>query len=182
VIALLLVAISVGLSNFAAAIGIGVSGVTARVRLEVGAVFGIFEATMPVLGLLLGHRLASDLGSKTRWIGGGLLIATGLYGLYQAGRAKNAEAKAQTTVQRRGRLLASGLALSVDNLVIGFALGTYHVELALAAVVIGSVSIALSFIGLELGSRIGTRIGQRGEVLGSVVLILVGVGVATGAF
>src|SRR5262250_2858071 len=50
VIALLLAAVAVGLSNLAAAIGIGVTGVNARVRLQVGLVFGVFEAGMPVVG------------------------------------------------------------------------------------------------------------------------------------
>ena len=44
---LLLVAASVGLSNLAAAIGIGFGGVTARTRIRVAVVFGVFEAGMP---------------------------------------------------------------------------------------------------------------------------------------
>lgn len=58
VLALLLVAVSLGLSNFAAAIGIGVTSVDAGTRLRVGLIFGIFEAGMPLVGLLLGHSLA----------------------------------------------------------------------------------------------------------------------------
>ena len=57
-VGLVLVAVSVGLSNFAAAIGIGVSGVDARTRLRVGVIFGLFETAMPILGLLLGRSLA----------------------------------------------------------------------------------------------------------------------------
>ena len=49
-LALLLVAASLGLSNFAAAIAIAVSGVDARTRLRVGIVFGLFKAGMPLLG------------------------------------------------------------------------------------------------------------------------------------
>jgi manganese efflux pump family protein len=52
-LALLLVALSLGLSNFAASVGIGVSGVEARTRLRVGIIFGIFETAMPILGLLV---------------------------------------------------------------------------------------------------------------------------------
>src|ERR1035437_32581 len=78
-----------------------------------------------------------------------------------------------------GRLLVTGIALSIDNLAVGFALGTYHVNLAVAALVIGAVSVALSLIGLELGARIGTRTGQRGELLGGLILIAVGIAVAT---
>ena len=56
-VALLLVAVSLGLSNFAASVGIGVSGVDARARLRVGIIFGIFETAMPILGLLAGRGL-----------------------------------------------------------------------------------------------------------------------------
>ena len=50
----------------------------------------------------------------------------------------------------------------------------------MAAVVIGAVSICLSLLGLELGSRLGTRTGNRGELIGGLVLICVGVAIATG--
>ena len=60
-LALLLVAVSLGLSNFAASIGIGVSGVDARTRLRVGVIFGVFESVMPILGLLAGRSLAGTL-------------------------------------------------------------------------------------------------------------------------
>ena len=82
--------------------------------------------------------------------------------------------------QRTGRLLVTGAALSIDNLAVGFALGTFHINLAVAAVVIGAVSVTLSLIGLELGSRIGTRTGERGELIGGLVLIGVGAVIAAG--
>jgi manganese efflux pump family protein len=181
VLALVLVALSLGLSNFAAAIGIGVAGTGARARIRVGVVFGIFEAGMPVLGLLLGHGLASTIGHAARWAGAGLLIATGAYGLLQAWQASAAGAAGPTAEQLRlGRLLVTGIALSIDNLAVGFALGTYHVSLPLAAAIIGMVSVAMSLAGLELGTRIGPRAGQRGELLGGLVLISVGAAIGAG--
>lgn len=180
-LALVLVALSLGLSNFAAAIGIGVAGVDTRTRVRVGIVFGIFEAGMPILGLALGHSLASTLGQSAHWVGAGLLIATGAYALIQAIRAGPAGAAAAPADQpKTGRLLVTGIALSIDNLAVGFALGTYHVSLLLAAAIIGTVSVVMSLAGLELGARIGVRAGQRGELIGGLILIGVGVAVGTG--
>ena len=48
-IALLFIAVSLGLSNLAATIGIGVSGVDNRTRLHVGLIFGVLEAGMPIV-------------------------------------------------------------------------------------------------------------------------------------
>ncbi len=181
--ALLLVALSLGLSNFAAAVGIGVSGVDGRTRLRIGVIFGLFEAGMPVLGLLLGRSLADTLGHAAHWIGAALLIATGLYASVQAVRRpqpRQDQAPALPAGQRAGRLLVTGAALSIDNLTVGFALGTFHVSLAAAAVVVGAVSITMSLAGLELGSRLGARTGERGELPGGLVLIAVGIAIASG--
>ena len=178
-LALLLVAVSLGLSNLAAAIAIGVSGVDARTRLRVGIVFGVFEAGMPLLGLLLGYRLAGTLGHAARWIGATLLIATGLYALIQAFRHHDSDTTSAAG-QGLGKLLVSGFALSIDNLAVGFALGTYHVALLTAAVLIGAVSVTMALAGLELGRLLGARIGERGEALGGIVLVGAGIAIATG--
>jgi manganese efflux pump family protein len=128
VLALVLVALSLGLSNFAAAVGIGVAGVDAGTRMRVGLIFGIFEAGMPILGLLLGHSLAHALGGAAHWIGAALLIATGGYTVLQAsrGQARDQHRPAGEGNQPRiGQLVVTGIALSIDNLAVGFALGAY---------------------------------------------------------
>jgi len=185
-LALLLVAVSLGLSNFAASVGIGVSGVDARTRLRVGVIFGVFET-----GLLAGRGVAHTIGHAAHWIGAALLIATGGYAVIQAIRADSRPdgihaspadpaRPASPAEQQTWRLIITGVALSIDNLAVGFALGTYHVSLAVAAVVIGAVSVTMSLTGLELGQRLGPRTGGRGELLGGLVLIGVGIAIAAG--
>ena len=74
----------------------------------------------------------------------------------------------------------TALALSIDNLAVGFALAVYRIPIVLAAVTMGVISVALSLVGLELGSRLGTRIEAWSEELGGGVLILVGLALAFG--
>ncbi len=188
-LALLLLAAALGLDNFAAAIGIGVGGVRGATRVRVAVVFGLFEAGMPVLGLLLGHGLADSLGEVARWLGGAVLIAVGLVqgaGLVRARRAAACpeggapESGGRPRPQRIGRMLIGGLVLSGDNLAAGFALGAYHTSLALAAVVFGVVSVAMSLAGLELGARIGAATGDRSELIACALLIATGVVIAAG--
>ena len=160
-LALLLVAVSLGLSNFAASIGIGVSGIDAQTRLRVGVIFGVFETGMPILGLLLGRSLASALGHAAHWIGAALLIATGIYAVVQAVRSPDShkgEDPATPAGQRTGRLLITGAALSIDNLAVGFAMGTFHVNLAAAAVVIGA-TVTVDRYGTAL-SRVRMTTGR----------------------
>ena len=117
------------------------------------------------------------------WIGAALLIATGGYAVLQAirGQAREEHRPAAGANQlRTGQLLVTGIALSIDNLAVGFALGSYQVNLAAAAVIIGAVSVTLSLAGLELGDRLGTKVGERGELIGGLVLIAVGIAIASG--
>jgi manganese efflux pump family protein len=193
VLALLLLAVALGLSNFAAAIGIGVSAVRGRAMVRIAVVFGVFEAGMPVLGLALGHGVAAGLGRATHWLGGAVLIAVGVISLItsrqgavpshlaasgSSGRPGRTGAGGRPW--RTGQVAATGLALSADNLAVGFALGAYHIGLAVAALVFGTVSVAMSLAGLELGAKIGATAGNRSELVASVLLIAVGVAIAAG--
>lgn len=193
VVALLFAGVAVGLSNLAAAIGIGVAGVNARVRLQVGVVFGAFESGMPIVGLLIGQRFASELGQAVRWPGAILLMLVGAQALVRSVRDSRkqtvpdavpggtAGAALAGGTPRFGRLLASGLVLSLDNLVVGFALGTYGVSIAEGAILIGAISVAMSLVGLELGGLLGRWAGHRSEQMSGVILILVGAAIAGGA-
>ena len=204
VIALLFAAVAVGLSNLAASIGIGVTGVTTRTRLQVAFVFGVFEAGMPIVGLLIGQRIASDLGQAVRWPGAILLMLVGAFGLVRSLRDSRksaadgpgepsrsadpepavhpAEPSPGGPPTHLGRLVVSGFVLSLDNLVVGFALGTYNVSILAGAILIGAVSVAMSLAGLELGGLLGRWAGQRSEQMSGLILILVGAAIAGGAF
>jgi putative Mn2+ efflux pump MntP len=133
---------------------------------------------MPVVGLLLGHSLSQDLGAASDPIAGTLLGLAGTYVIVTELVDQNKSAPSPKPSTKHLVLLAA--ALSVDNLVIGFALGAYHVNLVLAAVTIAAVSVALSLLGLEIGRRVGSRLGQRSELVGGAVLIMVGVAIGIG--
>jgi putative Mn2+ efflux pump MntP len=176
VLALLVVAVSVGLDNFGASVGIGVTGIDRTARLRIALVFGVFEAAMPVIGLLIGHSVARRLGTAADPVGGVLLGLAGSYIIFTEVFGNSPPRQ----IHKSKELILIAAALSIDNLVIGFALGTYRVEIALAAVVFATVSVALTLTGLEIGDRIGEKFGSRSELIGGVALIIVGVAIGAG--
>jgi manganese efflux pump family protein len=141
-------AVALGLSNFAPSVAIGLSGVDGRMRVRVAVVFGFFEAATPIVGLVVGKHVAGSLVSASGWVGGGLLMATGGNNLWRSRGARSE----QTPGPGRGSgqssaappastigLVLTGAALSIDNLVAGFALGTHKVPVVLAAATIAAV-------------------------------------------
>lgn len=184
VLALVLSAFAVGLDNFAAAIGIGLAGVDARTRLRVGVVFGLFEAGMPLVGILIGHGTAQSLGHTTRYVGGGMLVVAGLWIVVQARRAHRSETKITPKAGSRnsGRLVFTALGLSIDNLVVGFGLGVTKIPLVVSLLVFAVVSVGLSLAGLEVGRRLGARMQRSTDEFAGVVLVAVGILVAANVF
>ena len=175
-LSLLLVSLSVGLSNFAGAIGIGLSGIDTRTRIRVGLAFGFFEAVMPLIGLLIGQAAARFIGGHlTGYVAGGILILTGAYTIWQGWGLEKKEKPAENH-----SLIVTALALSIDNLAVGFALAVYHLPIVIAAATMAVISVVMSLIGLELGSRLGKRVEGWSEEIGGSVLILVGVAIALG--
>jgi putative Mn2+ efflux pump MntP len=176
--ALILAAFAVGLGNFGASIGIGLSGVTGAMRIRVALVFGVFEAGMPLVGLLAGRGVAHELGNTSRYAGGALLIAIGAWQLAQTVRARRRGVLAPPIAMRR--LLLTALALSMDNLVVGFSLGVQHTSLAEAIAVFAVVSVGLSLLGLEFGRRLAAAVEVSSQYLAGIVLVAVGILVAVG--
>jgi putative Mn2+ efflux pump MntP len=128
---------------------------------------------------VLGHRLAASIGPATPYVGGGLLIAVGLCTDVQARRSASWPIWARDGMMT---LVVIGAALSIDILVVGFALGTQTVPVALSAAVIALMSVAMSLLGLEFGQRLGRTVEQRSQEIGGAVLVLVGAAIAAGAF
>ena len=175
---LILAALAVGLGNFGASIGIGLSGVAPSTRIRVSLVFGVFEAGMPLIGLLAGRDVAHTLGDAARYAGGALLVAIGAWQLIQTARLSKKGVRAPPI--GTSRLILTALALSMDNLVVGFGLGVEHVSVVAALAVFAAVSVVLSLLGLEFGRRFAAVVEVGSQYLAGIVLVAVGILVAVG--
>jgi manganese efflux pump family protein len=173
---LFLIGIAVGMSNFGVAAGVACAGIDVQTRRRIIGCFWVFETGMPLVGLALGDALAATFGGAGHWLAGALLVAVGFVSVVQALRGGLG---VLSGVHSLGRIVAGSLVLSIDNLVVGFALGAFGVPVVVAAVVIGAISVSMSVIVLELGSRMATKAGRDGELLAALILIGVGLAVFT---
>ena len=139
--------------------------------------FGLFQALMPVLGWALAFWFAGVVSSAAPWIAFTLLVLIGLNMLREA-RADEPEGDAADAVASGGltlrRTLPLAVATSIDAAAVGVTFGVLDVAVVPAVVVIGLVTFALSLVAVVVGSRVGERLGTRAELLGGVVLILIG--------
>lgn len=162
---------SASLSNFGGAAGLGVLPLKRRHRLEIVAIFLAMEIVMPVIGITVGSRVATGVGQRAQAAAGVVLILVGLYTLWETRR----ETRDLTIPVRRRTVVLLAVALSLDNLVVGFGLGLLGAPVLIAAAFMGGASLVLTVIGLELGRMVGKHAGERSELFSGLVLIAAGI-------
>ena len=71
-------------------------------------------------------------------------------------------------------MLPLAVATSIDALAVGVTFAFLKVQIVLAVTCIGVTTFLLSCIGVKLGNLFGAKYKSRAELLGGIVLILMG--------
>ncbi len=178
---------ALGTDLFSVAIPIGMNRVRLRVIFRSAAVFALFHIGMILTGYYVGHWLGSVVEhvgtyhidwpalAVQDWasaIGALVLTALGVHMI----RENTAGAGRPATGHPLQGLSLVGLAVSVslDALAAGFSLGMMDVDLVKLSVILGTVIFCVGIVGLGLGRRLGRYIGGRAELVGGLVLMLLG--------
>ena len=142
----------------------------------IAGVFAGFQFAMPLIGWLCVHTIVRYFRAFERavpWIALLLLAFIGGKMLLEGIRGGGAEASAGLGI---GLLLMQGVATSIDALSVGFTIAGYGWGMAFAAcLIIAAVTYALCMAGLILGKKCGTKLSGRAQILGGVILIVIGV-------
>ncbi|MEI6080693.1 MAG: manganese efflux pump, partial [bacterium] len=72
-------------------------------------------------------------------------------------------------------LLILAIATSIDALAVGVSFAFLDISITIPVIIIGCVAFIFSFVGVELGNRLGCYAKSRAEVLGGLILIVLGV-------
>lgn len=174
-LSILLIGFAMSTDAFAAAIGKGAAMRTPRLpdALRAGLVFGVIEGVTPVIGWLLGRAASSYVEAFDHWIAFGLLCALGTHMIVAGLRPDDAEDESPA---RHGllALATTGFATSIDAMAVGVSLAFLDVHIGVIAAVIGLCTLVMVTVGIMLGRMLGALVGKRAEIVGGVILILVG--------
>ncbi|CAM3858731.1 manganese efflux pump MntP family protein [Alicyclobacillus pomorum] len=170
---LVFLGVAMGMNNALASVALGTMNMKRSEQLRTALIFGLFEALMPVIGLFIGSEMAQIAGNFAKYIGVGVLVVLGVYLLLKPADTNDEAEAVPRKAGAQGLLLA--VALSLDNLTVGFGLGMLDVPLGLAALTFGIVSLMMTLIGLEVGRFVGSKVSISADKLSGAVLLLIAV-------
>jgi putative Mn2+ efflux pump MntP len=170
-----LIALSMAMDAFAVCLGAGtqerISGPRPTFRLAFH--FGLFQFLMPVLGWFAGATIVHYIAAYDHWVAFGLLAFVGGRMVWSGFHPE--EEKIKNDPSRGWTLVLLSIAVSIDALAVGLSLGIIGVTIWVPSVVIGVITGLVSWLGLRLGNKMGATFGKRMEIVGGVVLILLGI-------
>lgn len=143
-----------------------------KVNLLMALSFGLFQAAMPLIGWLAGTQFTGNIAHIDHWVA--LVLLAGL-GIKMIWEALHEEEELVCTPLTFRELMVMSIATSIDALAAGVALAMLEVNIYAAALVIGLVTVAMSFLGAMIGCKAGQKYSGKAQVLGGVVLCAIGV-------
>ncbi|MCD7738221.1 MAG: manganese efflux pump MntP family protein [Lachnospiraceae bacterium] len=143
----------------------------------IAGMFAFFQALMPMIGWICVHTIARYFAAFERmipWIALILLVYIGGKMLIDGIRSRGEEMEEGSSLGF-GALVVQGIATSIDALSVGFTIADYNWLMALAAaLIIAAVTFVICMVGLEIGEKFGTKLSNKAQILGGVILIVIG--------
>lgn len=174
-VTILLVAVSLAMDAFAVSIsnGVCVRGFGQKDAIRQAAYFGGFQFLMPVIGWVLGSSVKTYIEAVDHWIAFILLLIIGLNMIRESLKGDEDGAKCESILTNK-MLILQAVATSIDALAVGISFAILDINILHAAIVIGIVSFVISCLGAWAGRCLGDKLQAKAEILGGVVLILIG--------
>ena len=172
-IELFLIAVGLSMDAFAVSVckGLAMPKCTFKKAAIVGLWFGGFQALMPAIGYILGAQFQETIASIDHWIAFVLLALIGGNMIHEA--LDNDEEEADASLDVKTMFLLA-VATSIDALAIGITFAFLKVNIIPAVCFIGIVTFIISFAGVKIGNVFGARYKNKAEIVGGVILILLG--------
>lgn len=182
-IELILMSLSLAMDCFAISCVVGMLQPSLEKRFvwRFSLAFGVFQGGMPLIGWVFGEELIGLLGKIGPYIAFGILAFIGGKMLIESFKKEN-ECHQNLDVTKWKNVLLLAIATSIDALAVGFSFAMIQETHILRNVlVIGITSFLVSYIAYTFVKKLtNPKIGQYAEIIGGIVLILIGLKILLG--
>lgn len=177
--------IGIGLSMDAVAVTItnvlGYKNLQKSQKIAMALAFGIFQGGMPLLGYYAGNLFADFI---SRYAGIVTLLVLGYIGGNMIKEAIEERKKSQSegpcsteeecTYTYRV-LFLQAIATSIDAFAVGVSFAALSVNVQFACLCIAVTTSILCVVALFIGKKFGELLGERAQILGGIILLIIGI-------
>lgn len=182
-ITLFSISVALSMDAFSVSIckGLATKKFSLKTALLCGLWFGSFQALMPGIGFFLGSQFEHFITNIDHWIAFALLSFIGINMIREAlNENEITDVGQQPIADNQGTstgfktMLGLAIATSIDALAVGVTFAFLKVNIWFSVMIIGITTFLFSFVGVKIGNVFGSRYSKTAEIIGGVILILLG--------
>ena len=179
ILSVFLIAVALAMDAFSVSLtkGFTQKNLTKSQIIYYGIFFGFFQFMMPVIGYFCISSISSIIESFASIIGFVLLLAIGL-NMIRESLFDGDEKITDNFSFKEVTLLA--IATSIDAFAVGITFAVLNNPFLMPSIIIGVVAFAFSIAGIYIGRKLGDYFGDKFQILGGVILILIGIKILLG--
>lgn len=169
-IALAMDAFSVSIAN-----GIHEPNMSKKKTILIPTIFSILQGLMPFVGWFCVHNILELFTSFSKYVPWFALLLLTILGTKMIIDAKKDD---QNNITSNGfiALIVQGIATSIDALSVGFTIAKYNfIEALVFILIIALITFVICFVGVHIGKKFGNKFSNKAEVIGGVILIIIGI-------
>ena len=170
---LVMISIGLGMDAFAVSIckGLSLHCPSLHNKLIISCYFGVFQGIMPIIGYFIGYYFSNFISSISHYIVFAILL---IIGINMIKESSTSELSTKNNDISNKNLLFLAIATSIDALAVGISFACLKVNIFFSSAVICIITFVLCFIGVKIGSIFGNKFEKSSQILGGIILILIG--------
>ena len=167
---LLMIGISLSIDAFSVSTCLGLYNLTIKRILKTSLTVGIFHFIMPLIGFILSNQILKYLSINTNLVLGIILILISLQMLIEFIKPS----KKEISLNKLGIFLFA-FGVSLDSFSIGLGIKAITDNLLLSSTVFSICSFSFTFLGLSIGKYINKLFKKYSYLLGTILLLILGI-------
>lgn len=173
VIEILLISLGLAMDAFAVSVckGLAMKKMNWKKAIIIGLYFGVFQAVMPIIGFFLGTTFEGFITNVDHWVAFILLVVIGINMIKEAFEKESENRNDNVDMKT---MIVLSIATSIDALAIGITFACLKMHILMPVITIGVITFIISVIGVKIGNRFGDKYEKKAEIMGGVILILLG--------
>ena len=176
IISIILVAISLSFDTFSVSLTAGVGNAKMKLKsmLTFPLTLAIFQGGFFLLGGAAGSKFLSTIEHYDHWIAFALLLLIGGKMILESLKKDNGDANINFFAIRNEIIIA--ISTSIDALTVGIAYMYYKsMPMTYSALIVAFTTFLFSVMGLMIGKYLGKKINFKFDIIGGIILILIGI-------
>ena len=168
---LILIGVSLSMDAFSLSMVYGTKNLKRKIIWLLVIMVGCFHFFMPIFGSMIGSFLIHNIIREPEKLVGVIFIILALEMFFGTKELEDTRG----TITSIGEAILFAFSVSLDSFSVGIGLGAEKENIVLAGIIFSLVSAFFTKMGLELGKKLALKFGKIANIIGSILLFLLGI-------